>query len=85
MNVLILSFYGTSNVIGPVGMLPTVNIIDSLIDHTNIKIWSIIPSIVDEIGETPRISSKFANAKIIIVSGGKRSGPTQSISCLVAN
>lgn len=75
MNVLIRAFYRTSNVIGPVGVLSTVNLVESLIDHTNIKIWSIIPSIVDEIGETPAISAKFASAKIIIASGGKRTQP----------
>ncbi|KAJ5430722.1 Male sterility NAD-binding [Penicillium cf. griseofulvum] len=72
MNVLVRAFYRTSNVIGPVGVLSTINLIDSLIDHTNIKIWSIIPSIVDDIGETPAVSAKFASAKIIIASGGKR-------------
>jgi hypothetical protein len=72
MNVLVRAFYGTSNVIGPVGVLSTINLVDSLIDHTNIKIWSIIPSIVDEIGETPAVSAKFSGAKIIIASGGKK-------------
>lgn len=72
MNVLIRAFYGTSNVIGPVGVLSTVNLIDSLLDHTNVKVWSIIPSIVDEIGETPGISAKFSGAKIIIASGGMK-------------
>jgi hypothetical protein len=74
MNVLVRAFYRTSNVIGPVGVLSTINLIDSLIDHTNIKIWSIIPSIVDDIGETPVVSAKFASAKIIIASGGKKPG-----------
>ncbi|KXG50671.1 Male sterility, NAD-binding [Penicillium griseofulvum] len=70
MNILVRAFYRTSNVIGPVGVLSTINLIDSLIDHTNIKIWSIIPSIVDDIGETPAVSTKFTSAKIIIASGG---------------
>lgn len=74
MNVLITAFYDTSNVIGPMGVLSTIDLVDSLADHTNIKVWSIIPSIVDEIGETPSISRKFASAKIIIVSGGKTYG-----------
>ena len=72
MNILARAFYRTSNVIGPVGVLSTINLIDSLIDHTNIKIWSIIPSIVDDIGETPAVSTKFTSAKIIIASGGKK-------------
>ncbi|EER29953.1 putative NRPS-like protein biosynthetic cluster [Coccidioides posadasii str. Silveira] len=70
MNILITAFYGTSNVLGPVGVLSTVNLIDSLLDNTDIKVWSIVPSIVDDIGDTPTISAKFASSKIIIASGG---------------
>ncbi|KAK2612056.1 hypothetical protein QQS21_001905 [Conoideocrella luteorostrata] len=70
MNILVRTYYGTSNVIGPVGVLPTINLIDLLLSHTNIRIWSIIPSIVDEIGETPAIAAKFSTSKIIIASGG---------------
>jgi hypothetical protein len=73
MNMFIPVFYGTSNVLGPAGALPTVDLIDSLLDLTNVKIWHIIPSIVDEIGETPALSARFAHAKIIISSGGMSS------------
>lgn len=71
MNILVKTFYGTSNVIGPVGVLPTIGLIDSLLVNTDIRIWSIIPSIVDEIGETPAVLEKFASSKVIIASGGR--------------
>lgn len=73
MNILIRAFYGTRNVIGPVGVLSTINLIDSLLDHTEIRTWSIMPSIIDEIGETPTTSAKFKGHKAIIASGGKDS------------
>ncbi|KAI9750497.1 MAG: Transmembrane osmosensor [Chaenotheca gracillima] len=70
MNILINPFYGTCNVLGPVGVPSSVELIDSLLDYGNIKVWSIIPSIVDEIGEIPAVHTKFKNSKIIIASGG---------------
>ncbi|EFR04290.1 L-aminoadipate-semialdehyde dehydrogenase [Nannizzia gypsea CBS 118893] len=70
MNIFIVSLYRTSNVLGPVGVLSTINLLDSLLDNTDIKCWSVIPSIVDEIGETPAIRAKFAKSKVIIASGG---------------
>ncbi|KAI0429011.1 L-aminoadipate-semialdehyde dehydrogenase [Xylaria sp. FL1042] len=70
MNILIRAFYGTSNVISPQGVLSTINVIDSLLDFADITTWSIMPSIIDEIGETPSISVKFKDSKCIIASGG---------------
>ena len=71
MNVLINAFYGTCNVLGPANVSPSLELIDSLLDHANIRVWSIIPSIVDEIGEHPAIHAKFKDSKIIIASGGE--------------
>jgi len=71
MNMLINPFFGTCNVIGPVGVTPSITLIDQLLDFARIKIWSIIPSIVDDIGETPEVHSKFSTSKIIIASGGR--------------
>jgi hypothetical protein len=73
MNVLINPFFGTCNVIGPVGQTPSITLIDQLLDYGHIKIWSIIPSIVDDIGETPKVHCKFSTSKVIIASGGKHS------------
>lgn len=71
MNILIRAFYGTRNVISPFGVLSTINVIDALLDCTDIKTWSIMPSIIDEIGETPSIATKFKGSKAIIASGGE--------------
>lgn len=73
MNILINAFYGTCNVLGPVHVSPSLALIDSLLDHAKIKVWSIIPSIVDEIGETPAVHEKFKDSKVIIASGGEQS------------
>ena len=71
MNVLVNAFYGTCNVLGPANVTPSLGLIDSLLDHGKISVWSIIPSIVDEIGEDPAVHTKFKNSKIIIASGGE--------------
>lgn len=71
MKILMRAFYGTCNVLGPAGVTPTLELIDSLFDHAKINVWSIIPSIVDEIGESPMIRAKINSAKCIVVSGGK--------------
>lgn len=71
MNVLINAFYGTCNVLGPANVTPSLALIDSLLDHAKIRVWSIIPSIVDEIGESPAVHAKFKDSKIIIASGGE--------------
>lgn len=57
--------------LGPAHVPPTLALIESLLDHAKIKIWSIIPSIVDDIGESPAIHKKFKDAKVIIASGGE--------------
>lgn len=71
MNVLVNAFYSTCNVLGSVNVIPSLALIDSLLDHANINVWSIIPSIVDEIGDNAAIHAKFKDSKIIVASGGK--------------
>lgn len=71
MNVLMNSFYGTCNLLGPAQGVPSLELIDSLLDHGSVQIWSIIPSLVDDIGENPGVHTKFRNSKAIIASGGK--------------
>ncbi|MCJ1387732.1 hypothetical protein MMC18_000575 [Xylographa bjoerkii] len=70
MNIFITAFYGTCCVLGPSGVTPTLDLIDSLLDHGKINVWSIIPSIVDEVGESSSVRAKFKSSKIIIASGG---------------
>ncbi|KAL8788421.1 MAG: hypothetical protein Q9195_007300 [Heterodermia aff. obscurata] len=75
MNVLVNAFYGTCDVLGPAHISPSLALIDTLLDIGRIKVWSIIPSIVDEIGESPAVHEKFKVAKIIIASGGNYAIP----------
>ncbi|RYP70479.1 hypothetical protein DL771_005416 [Monosporascus sp. 5C6A] len=70
MNILMNAFYGMQGIIGPEGVIPNMDLIDSMLDHAKIDIWSIVPSLVDELGETPEILSKFKSAKFICASGG---------------
>lgn len=46
------------------------NLMDSLADHGRIDVWSMVPSIVDELGETPDVLAKFKSSKFICASGG---------------
>lgn len=71
MNIPVRIFYNTTNTIGPVGQIPTIDHIEALLDHTDTRLWSMIPALVDEIGETPKVLAKFAKAKFIIASGGR--------------
>ena len=71
MNIIVRIFYNTTNTLGPVGVLPNIDFIESLLDHTDTRLWSMIPALVDEIGETPKVLAKFAKAKFIIASGGR--------------
>ena len=82
MNVLVNAFYGTCNVLGPAHVSPSLALIDSLLVHANIKVWHIIPSMIDDIGETPAVHEKFKDAKIIIASGGKCGSLYQSCSLM---
>jgi len=62
---------------GPVNVIPNMNLVDSLAEHANIDIWSMIPSLVDELGEAPDVLPKLKSSKFICASGGKiHSDPT---------
>ena len=71
MNILIPCLFRLHCIMGPVGVIPNMNLIDSLAEHARIDIWSMIPSLVDELGETPDVLAKFKSSKFICASGGK--------------
>jgi len=71
MNILMNAFYGMHCILGPVGVLPNMHLIDSMADHGKIDIWSLVPSLVDDLGENPSVLAKFASAKFICASGGE--------------
>lgn len=71
MDILMPSFFGLHCILGPAGVLPNMNLVESLVDHGKIDIWSMVPSLVDELGETPDVLAKFTSSKFICASGGK--------------
>ncbi|KAL8834801.1 MAG: hypothetical protein Q9170_003597 [Blastenia crenularia] len=70
MDILLPSLFGLHCILGPAGVLPNMNLIESLADHGKIDIWSMVPSLVDELGETPDVLAKFKSSKFICASGG---------------
>jgi len=71
MNILIPSLFGMHVILGPAGVIPNLNLIESLADHGGIDIWSMVPSLVDELGETPEVLAKLKSSKFICASGGE--------------
>ncbi|KAH7140156.1 hypothetical protein B0J13DRAFT_446289 [Dactylonectria estremocensis] len=70
MDILIPSLFGMHCILGPMGVIPNMGLIESLVDHGKIDVWSMVPSLVDELGETPDVLAKFASSKFICASGG---------------
>jgi hypothetical protein len=80
MNILLNAFYGIHVILGPIGVIPNMNLLQSMADYGNIDIWSIVPSLVDELGETPDVLKKFSKSKFICASGGENINNCQSQS-----
>lgn len=76
MNMVIPALFGLHCLMGPRDVIPNLELMSSLADHTKIDIWSMIPSLVDELGEAPDILPKLSRSKFICASGGKASFPT---------
>jgi len=71
MDILMPSLFNLHCVLGPSGVLPNIGLIESLADQAGIDIWSMVPSLVNELGETPDVLAKFKSSKFICASGGK--------------
>jgi hypothetical protein len=71
MNILMNAFYGMHTILGPVGMISNLSLVESMADHGKIAIWSLVPSLVDELGETPDVLAKLSSSKFICASGGE--------------
>jgi len=71
MDILMPSLFDLRCVLGPVGVLPNMDLLDVLLDRAGIDIWSMVPSLVDELGESPDVLAKFSSAKFICASGGQ--------------
>lgn len=84
MDILLPSLFGLHCILGPAAVLPNINLVESLADHGRIDIWSMVPSLVDELGETPDVLAKFESSKFICASGGTNTLPNPSRSYLPA-
>lgn len=71
MDILMPSLFNLQCVLGPSGVLPNIGLIEALMDHAGIDIWSMVPSLVNELGETPEVLVKFKSSKFICASGGE--------------
>lgn len=72
MNILLPALFGLHCILGPSNVMPNINLIETLADHAKVDIWSMVPSLVDELGETPEVLAKFRSSKFICASGGKQ-------------
>jgi hypothetical protein len=71
MDILMPSLFNLHCVLGPSKVLPNIGLLDLLAEHGKIDIWSMVPSLADELGETPDVLQKFGSSKFICASGGK--------------
>ncbi|KAL5385186.1 hypothetical protein DPSP01_004994 [Paraphaeosphaeria sporulosa] len=70
MDIVVPAFFKLHCVLGPPRVLPNMSLIENILDHAKIDIWHLVPSLADELGETPAVLAKFTKAKFICVSGG---------------
>jgi acyl-coenzyme A synthetase/AMP-(fatty) acid ligase len=70
MDILMPALFNLQCILGPANILPNINLIENLAENANIDIWSMVPSLVDELGETPEVLAKFKPSKFICASGG---------------
>ncbi|KAH6981580.1 hypothetical protein BKA56DRAFT_484717 [Ilyonectria sp. MPI-CAGE-AT-0026] len=70
MDILMPSLFSLNCIMGPPGVIPNLGLIESLADHAKIDIWSMVPSLVDELGEDSKLLAKFKPSKFICASGG---------------
>ncbi|KAF2258812.1 transferase family protein [Lojkania enalia] len=70
MDILMPALFGLHCILGPPNVIPNISLIESLAEHAKIDIWSMVPSLVDELGETPDVLAKFRSSKFICASGG---------------
>lgn len=71
MDILMPALFGLTCVLGPSNVLPNLSLIESVADLQAVDIWSLVPSLVDELGETYEVLEKFKSSKFICASGGK--------------
>ncbi|KAK7418709.1 hypothetical protein QQX98_003727 [Neonectria punicea] len=70
MDILMPALFDLHCILGPTGILPNINLVETLAESNRIDIWSMVPSLVDEVGETPDVLAKLKPSKFICASGG---------------
>ncbi|RGP80029.1 hypothetical protein FLONG3_1800 [Fusarium longipes] len=70
MDIIIPALCALHCVLGPAGVLPNLGLLESLADYAKVDIWSMVPSLADELGEHPELLAKFKSSKFICASGG---------------
>ncbi|KAJ5517904.1 AMP-dependent synthetase/ligase [Penicillium expansum] len=70
MNILMPALFNLHCIMGPVSVLPNLDLVEKLAVDAKIDIWSMVPSLVNEIGETPEVLTKLQSSKFICASGG---------------
>ncbi|KAI0398592.1 transferase family protein [Xylariaceae sp. FL0594] len=81
MDLLMPVLYELRCVLGPANKIPNIDFIGDLAESIHIDIWSMVPSLVDELGETPEVLAKLKSSKFICASGG----PASPVSAGKAN
>ncbi|CEF78594.1 unnamed protein product [Fusarium graminearum] len=70
MDIVIPALCSLQCILGPPSVLPNLGLLEALADHAKIDIWSMVPSLADELGEHPDVLAKFKPSKFICASGG---------------
>lgn len=83
MDILMPALFDLRCVLGPVGVLPNMNLVEKLADHADIGIWSMVPSLVDELGDTPDVLAKLSGSKFICASGGQSLPTLLHLDCII--
>lgn len=81
MNILLPALFDLQCIMGPTGVIPNIHLVEMLAEQADIDIWSMVPSLVDELGETPDVLEHFKKSKFICASGG----PVSPVSAGKAN
>ncbi|EOA91930.1 uncharacterized protein SETTUDRAFT_152948 [Exserohilum turcica Et28A] len=72
MDILMPALHRLHCVLGPPNVIPNNSLIEKLVGRSKINIWSMVPSLADELGEAPDVLAKFQSPpnKFIVASGG---------------
>ncbi|KAI2634467.1 transferase family protein [Xylaria nigripes] len=70
MDILMPALYNLHCILGPTSAIPNINLVEALTESAKIDIWSMVPSLLDELGETPEVLARLKSSKFICASGG---------------